>query len=356
MIYLYFNEGGYIESFSQFKTPDKLYVEMDDFEIDPFINGNESFNDWYIDINNNFKLTKSYDKFNLNPKNNNLSIPIEKGFLIFALNNKETNYIQNAILLTLSIHQTQTIKNVSLVLLDNTFLDPKYFHLFDKIIRIHNPGFIKEYNFKQEANLLELSPYQETIKIEADFLLTNDLKPWWNYFKYSLTDLFFPMEAVNFRNEIITNNICRQIFVKNQLPNLYNGLIYFKKNKFSEKYFKLCQKIFNNSEYVFKEILVDGVFEKFTTDVGFSLAYKMLGYDRFDRSNLFDIINFVHMKTELLELQNIGSLNWLDILDYNIDNDYILKINGIKQRKPFHYHIKEFCTDELIKHYEKGLV
>ena len=107
---------------------------------------------------------------------------MSKGFIVFAQNTDSVDYITQAYALALSIKISQRdITNISLV--TNDTVSKKYQKVFDQIIPI---PWVKESNndpLKAEHRwkLFHVTPYDETVVLDTDMLLLEDISHWWNY-------------------------------------------------------------------------------------------------------------------------------------------------------------------------------
>jgi len=104
----------------------------------------------------------------LQPKNG-------QGFLTFAHNTPDVNYVDMAYLLALSVKRSCTINNFSVVVTQGTTLSDAQRDVFDHVIEIpETPPFYSE------CLAWELSPYKETFKLECDMLVPRSIDHWWN--------------------------------------------------------------------------------------------------------------------------------------------------------------------------------
>lgn len=68
---------------------------------------------------------------------------------------------------------------------------------------------------------------------DVDMLVLEDLDIYWKQLQKNNVDhdILFTTQVVNYRNEVVTNRYYRRTFDANDLPNLYSGMYYFKKQK-----------------------------------------------------------------------------------------------------------------------------
>ena len=106
---------------------------------------------------------------------------VSKGFLVLAQNTDDVNYVDQAYALALSIKSSQVENNISLV--TNNTVPEKYKEVFDKIIEIpwvdnRDPT---RYRTEHRWKLYHITPYDETIVLDSDMLMLEDITQWWNY-------------------------------------------------------------------------------------------------------------------------------------------------------------------------------
>jgi hypothetical protein len=269
------------------------------------------------------------------------------GFVTFAINTPETNYLELAYLQALNIKATQSIKNYA-VLVDETTLSAvtdKHRKVFDYIIQV---GSEWDNPFAAEPFVFYYTPFKETIKLESDLLFTRSIDHWWTAFR--LRDVCLATGAENFMNYYSVIRKYREMFDANALPDTYNGLMYFRYSKTAKQFFDVASDIFDKWEEV-KKLLkrVDG---EATTDIVYALAALVVGEDQVTMPTM-DFLNFVHMKSEFNGWSDTRS--WIETVMNERDGD-VIRINNLNQYAPVHYYDKNYATDELIDYYEQRLL
>lgn len=262
--------------------------------------------------------------------------------------------------LSLKLSQPKELSNLSIGVTaeEKVLLPEKYLKVFDQVIEIPWQDHAKDSNWKleNEWKSIYMTPYDETIKLDADMLFTSDISSWWNYL--SASDGVFATSARTYRNEKVTSDIFRKTFTENNLPNIYTAFFYFKKNDANYELFKLAEDIFTNWERYFYEFLLPEHRPKFvSTDVVFALAAKILGYCELNVDPKSDTPTFVHMKSLLQNWPDDVFMmeDWTKMIPTFFGKDCSLKVGNYQQTLPFHYHIKEFLTDKMILRMERKL-
>ncbi len=268
----------------------------------------------------------------------------QQGFLTFAINNSNTDYLRLAYLQALNIKATQKIKNVSVIVDQETLLcvTDKHRRVFEHIIptnKLENP-------FANEWHAWWLTPYKETVKLESDLLFTRSIDHWWDAFR--LHEVCLSHGCRNYKQELSTVRKYRQVFDTNNLPDVYNGLMYFRYSETSKKFFNLARQIFENWTAIQQELKNCDV--PATTDLVYAIAAKLMDEPCYNPS--LDFINFVHMKPGIQEWSDDES--WMEYCVHGI-RDNMIHVNNLNQLHPFHYQDKNYATDELINYYEQRI-
>ena len=278
-----------------------------------------------------------------------------KGYICVVQNTKETNYLRLAYALALSIKNTQSDVNKLSIVTNIKRIPKKYQKVFDQIIPIENDRAKKEkWKLHNIVDLYDYTPYDETVMLDSDMLFLSDVSHWWNYL--SLRKLWFTTNIRNLYNEVVPlDTIYRDEFVKNDLPSVYNAFFYFQKNEESKELFDMMKHVCNNWDYCVSKYLFNKKPTVFSTDVAFGLSLKLLGRESDAIFKEVPFPYFTHMK-----IQNQGwnlpsrdfDGDWQKCVDVSIDDfngSLGIKIATLRQFGIFHYYMKDFLTDRMIK-------
>ena len=185
----------------------------------------------------------------------------------------------------------------------------------------------------------EASPYEYTIKLEADMYIPRNIDHWWDVLKDR--DIVVSNTIRNFKQEISDIRFYRRFIDDNELPDVYNAITYFKKSDGAEYFFSLVREIFENwGEY--KKILKCNPNELATTDWVYSLACHIIGIEKTTLPT-FTEMSMVHMKQYI---NGTPTENWTDTFIYECLPNQI-RVQTVPQQYPFHYHVKNFC-DKIV--------
>lgn len=185
----------------------------------------------------------------------------------------------------------------------------------------------------------EASPYDYTIKLEADMYIPRNIDHWWDILKDR--DVVVSSTIRNFKQEISDIRFYRRFIDDNNLPEVYNAITYFKKSEEAKYFFSLVRDVFENWEE-YKQILKCNPQELATTDWVYAIACHLMGVEKTTLPT-FNEMSMIHMKQHI---NMIPSEDWTDSLVYECLPDQI-RVQTIPQQYPFHYHVKTFC-DKII--------
>ncbi len=247
---------------------------------------------------------------------------MSKGFVIVAQNTDSVNYIECAEQLCNSIKQHMPNSNVTI--LDLPDLAPN-----------------SDWKLINDWQVYQASPYDETIKIEADMIITSNIDYWFDVL--SLKDVAVCQTIRDYKGKISNVKVYRNFIYDNKLPDVYNALTYFKKSVIAEKFFSIVRDVFENWDN-YKSQFKCSQNEIVTTDWAYSIACHILGTENTTIPNFTDF-SMVHMKQFIMDT---NTEDWTNELVYEFGST--LKIQTIPQRYPFHYHVKGF-SKRLKEHY-----
>ena len=267
----------------------------------------------------------------------------QMGFVTFAKNTDEVDYLELAYLQCLNVKATQT-NNRYCVIVDNKtkeLVTEKHREVFDYVISMPDD----DRPFQYEPQVFWLSPFKETIKLESDLLFTRSIDHWWTAFR--LKNVCLSTGAKTSREINGTVRKYRELFDANELPDVYNGLMYFRYSREAMAFFDAARYIQENWTYV-QPTLKKCFEENPSTDVLYGLTALMVGEETVTMPSM-DFINFVHMKSGFNGWSDARS--WLDTVMSERDGD-VIRINNLNQYSPVHYYDKTYATKELIEYYE----
>ena len=179
------------------------------------------------------------------------------------------------------------------------------------------------------------SPFRQTIKLEADMVLTGPIDHWWT--QLAKRDIVLTLGCRDFYNKPAASRAYRKIFDLNKLPNVYNAITYWRFSQPAFEFANLVRDIFTRwPEY--RSCLRGATEVDANTDLVYALAAAMLGPDQVTLP-WATYPSLIHMKADHCYCAGDP---WTEQLIWEFDQGQI-RINTIAQQYPFHYHVKEFA-------------
>lgn len=198
-------------------------------------------------------------------------------------------------------------------------------------------SFGKKHKIQNLWQIYWMSPYKETIVLDADMLFLNDYSYWWNYL--SKFDLLFPDTILNYKYEYVTHQQYDKVFVDNDIRPTYEKMFYFKKSQFAQEFFVMLGEVtinYNKFSNIkgWKNLLnhdwISYPPPRMATSYIFPICIKMLGIEDivFDKN---DIFKYVDIKSTCLNapVQWDNLSHWGNYKEFYIEN--------FKQYYPLHY-------------------
>ena len=247
-----------------------------------------------------------------------------KGFVIMA---QGDDYVKCANALELSIKNVMPDANITIV---TTEMLPYGDQCPNTLWKLQN-----------DWQVYEASPYEYTIKLEADMFIPRAIDYWFDSLKDR--DVVICTRMKNFMQEESSVTFYRRLIVDNNLPNVYNGITYFKKSALAEQFFATTRIIWENWEE-FRKTLQCNTTEPATTDWVYAIASHIVGVEKTTLPQ-FEPMSMIHMKKFI---NNCPSEDWTKVFTCEI-LPHTIRVNTIPQLYPFHYHMKHFANVILEK-------
>lgn len=279
----------------------------------------------------------------------------QRGFFTLAQNSEENDYVRMAYALALSLRASQRdVSWLSIGITPETIVEERYAWAFDNIVEIPwgDHAADSRWKLENEWKVIHMTPYEETIKLDADMLFFADIGSWWEHL--ADRDLACCNEVLDYKGHAVTSDYYRKTFTDNKLPNIYTACMYFKKTEATHELFDLVRYIYFNWQAFFEQLLEPATRPEYpSTDVIFALALKLLDLDGISYTTQA-IPTFTHMKSQLQGWQQAAEIeDWTTVMDTFFNPQLECKIGNHLQQRPLHYHIKSWLTDEIIEYYER---
>lgn len=276
-----------------------------------------------------------------------------QGFLTIAQNTEQTDYLSLAYLQALNVKTIHPEAKYAVIVDETThnLVTDKHLSVFDHVIKLPYDENSRDSNWKlaNEYQVFELTPFKETIKLESDLLFTRRVDHWWSAFR--LKDVVLSTGCKTYRGEAATSRAYRKFFDDNELPDVYNGLMYFRFSQTASEFFLTAKRILRNWDYLKENVLINCREDTPSTDVLYALTAKTIGVERCTMPSM-DFINFVHLKPGINGWGNTDC-SWQDIVLQERDG-HMIRVHNLNQYYPVHYYDKTYATKELINEYERA--
>jgi hypothetical protein len=249
------------------------------------------------------------------------------GYVLFATG-REYQRLAYALALSIKIHQ-----NVNVSLITD---EPNQPSIYDKVIVIKPSKAEGRLSAYDRSFIYDLSPYDETIHIESDCLVLNDLSPWVE--KLKSKDLIFARKIVHFNGSPVDykhHPTYRSAYKLNCLPHdLRCAAFWFRKTEENQKFFDQVRLCNTNPKYPYKHMPHVGVtIDSFDVCIAMATEELQNYHTIVDHEN---VMSFCHAKIDL-----VGDGETI----FNGD----LYVNGYKQKDIFHYVNKSWMDESKIK-------
>ena len=98
--------------------------------------------------------------------------------------------------------------------------------------------------YANDWQMFKISPYRQTIKLEADMLCCSPIDHWWTLFEHR--DVVISQGSRTYYDQPATSRYYRRIFDENNLPDVYNAITYWRLSKTAQDFFQTARNIFEN--------------------------------------------------------------------------------------------------------------
>jgi hypothetical protein len=271
------------------------------------------------------------------------------GYLIIVSTSDKADYLKMAYALALSIKNTQKpgFDQVALVIDDIEQISRvKSQWVFDHVIEWNEKNY-----WDGRSYMDKLSPFENTVCLDADMLFLNDTSHWIEYFIENC-ELYCANKVFTYRKEIVQDIFYRQAFIKNDLPNLYSMYTFFKNNSsIANDFFELGRSIIADPETYKNLYLSDYKPKILGTDEAFALSAKIL--------DITDEIAYeLHFPKVVHFKPMIQGWPWpadksTDHVGFYFSKSGNLKIGNYQQQDIIHYVEKDLVTDEVVSMLEE---
>ena len=255
----------------------------------------------------------------------------EQGYLIVAHNTNNTNYVDCARTLAKTIKYWHPDAQICLLTNQTDASDP---FLFDYI---HNfPYPLSDNPYANDWQVFHATPFRETIKLEADMMITSGIDYWWTILRNR--DVVVSTGCRDWKDQRASARHYRKVFDANNLPDVYNAITYWRRSETAQEFFNTVRNIFENWDEYRK--LLKFPEDVPSTDVVYAMAANIVGPEKCTMP-FARYPTIVHMKRHIAGTQHDA---WINELSWEYKN-YMMRVNSIAQWGAFHYNVKEWRNE-----------
>lgn len=244
----------------------------------------------------------------------------ERGYLIVAGTSESADYLACAETLARSLRYWHP--KVKICLITDAEYNSDLFDFIKPFPRGNTGGWTTDWQ------VFLASPFHETVKLEADMIVSGPVEHWWTLYRNK--PVWISTGCKNFHGNVSRNRAYRKIFDKNNLPDVYNAITYWRMSLEAQTFFQKVKYLFENWEQE-KTLLQGAQDELANTDLVYALAE-----DNFTTPSGPQI---VHMKPSIL---GTHTEDWSKELVWEIV-DGVLRVNGHSQTGFVHYNQKHLA-------------
>ena len=184
--------------------------------------------------------------------------------------------------------------------------------------------------YANDPQAFRLTPFRETIKLEADMLIVSPVDHWWTMLRHS--DVVVSTGCRDWHDRPSQERRYRKIFDANNLPDVYNAVTYWRLSETSHQFYQLVRDIFENWSDIRQALRFPE--DTPSTDVVYAIAAQILGPELVTLP-FASYPKIVHMRPHIAGTTGA----WCRELVWE-HYDGQLRVGTVPQWGAFHYHEK----------------
>lgn len=188
----------------------------------------------------------------------------EQGYICVAVNTDTVDYVGMARRMFGSLRHWHPGARTCLIT-DQETTAPEFDH-----VRLLAP---QPNAYANDSQAFRLTPFRETIKLEADMLIVSEIDHWWPMLRHR--DVVISTGCVDWHGTVSTERHYRQTIDANQLPDVYNAITYWRLSETSQQFYQLVRDVFANWTAI--KSLCKFPEDHPTTDVVYAIAAQIIG-------------------------------------------------------------------------------
>ena len=176
-----------------------------------------------------------------------------------------------------------------------------------------------------------VSPFRQTIKLEADMICASEIDHWWTMFEHR--DVVISQGCRDYHDRPAKSRFYRQVFDTNNLPDVYNAITYWRLSPTAKQFWGWVRRIFQHwTQY---KTLIKFPDDRPSTDLVYAMAAEIMGRETVTLPvGLGPTI--VHMKRRVIGTR---TEDWTQELVWETDP---LRIQTVTQWGMVHYNVKHW--------------
>ena len=250
----------------------------------------------------------------------------EQGYIIPAFNIGKVDYVACANELAKSLLSCNPNARICLLTNVNEVKDTSLYAYIHTVELVDNKN-----GWANDWLVFRHTPFRETIKLEADMLIADNIDHWWDIFRKR--DVVLSIGCRDWKNNTSNNRYYRKTFDENNLPDVYNAITYWRLSETAYEFFTLVRTIFSNWDQC--KTLIKYAEEIPSTDLVYAIAADTIGIEKL---TVPEPPTIVHMKKHHA---GTATENWTNELVWEFDP---LRIQTVAQHGAFHYNIKNWLA------------
>lgn len=245
----------------------------------------------------------------------------EQGYVCVAVNTDGVDYVAMAQRLFESLRRWHPEARTCLIT-DQEIAAPEFDH-----VRILAP---QENPYANDSQAFRLTPFRETIKLEADMLIVGPIDHWWTMLRHR--DLVISTGCRDWHGRASKERFYRRVIDENHLPDVYNAVTYWRLSQTSQQFYQLIRDIF--ADWPSIKSLLKFPEDQPSTDVVYAIAAQVMGPESVTMP-FASYPQITHMRSRIAG--TAGAWHKELVWEYNAGH---LRIESMPQWGAFHYHEK----------------
>lgn len=182
-----------------------------------------------------------------------------------------------------------------------------------------------------------VSPFRQTIKLEADMLITGPIDHWWTMFEHR--DVVISVGSRDWQGNHESTRRYRKFIDDNDLPDVYNAITYWRRSRTAQEFWSLVRDIFEHYDKYKSQVRFAEADP--STDFVYAMAAEIMGRE-FVTLPVGYGPQITHMKAGITP---VVPQHWTKNLVWELESGH-LRINTFSQWGAFHYHDKQWSPHE----------